>query len=612
MAYMCLRNNILCWLLLAAMSLGTGGCADDNRYGDGNRSDGQLRSVYVSATQDYTAAQADMVTRTFIGGESLDRTMWSERDEIGLYWRRSGSADALAGQSFRCYRPSGGTALFTAQVPEMTDGTYDYYAAYPVPERTEGTTAFYTLPAEQDGLYGGAGNLDLMVAGPVSGGALTSQEGEVALDFVHKMHVMRVQVPTGRNTWGADIGALRVKFPSDVVGTVALDMAVPGAAPVLTGGGRTVTARLATPLRESEEDSAGGSYVWIFLCPGHVSGSVEFTAYDVNGYQSHTVSVAMDKELEAGRITPVNLTVPGELPVSWIEFSVADNNLGEEPQYITVQAPDGGRFRNGQEKVTFAVDGSNLYRFGYYAEYDGVDNASILAGAPFTFIYESEHAIVSEQRSIGPLEQGDTTVVAVTVPYLFEEDFSGASGGEEEGPVMLDGYGLAGWSGARFGLQAGTAARIEAYLASSVLTNPDGGDNKRGRLDTPCMSALKEGTVVNLAVSFDMGGTMVTGVNFLGQAKAYSQYEFGGSTAEGAVNYTEAISGNVINPPEDAGTDGSYTSLSLHKEVEVPDCTAATRLAWRTSFRVETAGLSTITAKSMYVYIDNIKVSIKR
>ena len=64
---------------------------------------------------------------------------------------------------------------------------------------------------------------------------------------------------------------------------------------------------------------------------------------------------------------------------------------------------------------------------------------------------------------------------------------------------------------------------------------------------------------------------------------------------------------------EDAGTDGSYTSLPLHKEgIEVPGCTNAHRLAWRTSYRIEYAGASTITAKTVYVYIDNIRVSIKR
>ena len=63
---------------------------------------------------------------------------------------------------------------------------------------------------------------------------------------------------------------------------------------------------------------------------------------------------------------------------------------------------------------------------------------------------------------------------------------------------------------------------------------------------------------------------------------------------------------------EDAGTGGSYTALPLHREgIEVPGCTGAHRLSWRTSYRIEYAGASTITGKTVYVYLDNIKVSIK-
>ena len=128
---------------------------------------------------------------------------------------------------------------------------------------------------------------------------------------------MRIQIPEGRNLWGVGVRKLRVEFPRDVVGTMTADMAAPTAPPVLTEGSATVTAVLSEPLHESEEDSPDGAYVWLFLCPGQVSGTVRFTAYDANGYQSGSLEVEMDRMLEAGRITPVNLTVPQELPVAW-------------------------------------------------------------------------------------------------------------------------------------------------------------------------------------------------------------------------------------------------------------------------------------------------------
>lgn len=122
-----------------------------------------------------------------------------------------------------------------------------------------------------------------------------------------------------------------------------MDLADPTAAPQLTEGGNTVIAELKNPLTESTEDNPDGNYVWLFLCPGNISGDVRFTAYDENGYQSGSLSVPIDRTLEAGRITPVTLTVPDELPVTWLDFSITGNNLGEEPNSFTVTARTGRR-----------------------------------------------------------------------------------------------------------------------------------------------------------------------------------------------------------------------------------------------------------------------------
>ncbi len=151
------------------------------------------------------------------------------------------------------------------------------------------------------------------------------------MHFIHQCHVMRVQVPVGRNQWGERVSRLRVEFPAAVVGRMTMDLADPTAAPQLTEGGNTVIAELKNPLTESTEDNPDGNYVWLFLCPGNISGDVRFTAYDENGYQSGSLSVPIDRTLEAGRITPVTLTVPDELPVTWLDFSITGNNLGEEP-----------------------------------------------------------------------------------------------------------------------------------------------------------------------------------------------------------------------------------------------------------------------------------------
>lgn len=571
-----------------------------------------LRRVYVRAVQEGEVPEP--VSRTFIGGEALDRCFWSERDTIGVYYRSADDAGSPVGRAFGCYRAYPGEALFAAEMPAMAEGEYSYYGAYPLPERMDGTSVTWHLPAVQSGRYRGySENFDFMLAEPVRGQALTSEAEALSMNFIHQCHVMRIQIPEGRNLWGVGVRKLRVEFSRDVVGTMTADMAAPTAPPVLTEGSATVTAVLSEPLHESEEDSPDGAYVWLFLCPGQVSGTVRFTAYDANGYQSGSLEVEMDRMLEAGRITPVNLTVPQELPVAWIDLSVTGNNLGEEPERFTVRAPEGAKFRNGTDTCSFEINSQNSYRLCYYDRYDGIDNGALMKNGEFTFTYESASAVVSERRTVAPFPEAGGTPVGLTVPYLFYEDFSGAAGGEDDSTVELDGYSLPDWSGSRFGLEAGTAARISAYLGSSaILPDPDSGDNKRGRMDTPLLAAIKEGATVTLDVSFDIGGTSQKGTNFFGQAVVYSQYEFGSDTRTGAVAYTNGIE-NTVLAAEDAGTDGSYTSLPLHKEgIEVPGCTNAHRLAWRTSYRIEYAGASTITAKTVYVYIDNIRVSIKR
>ena len=421
-----------------------------------------LRRVYVCAVQEGEVPEP--VSRTFIGGEALDRCFWSERDTIGVYYRSADDAGSPVGRAFGCYRAYPGEALFAAEMPAMAEGEYSYYGAYPLPERMDGTSVTWHLPAVQSGRYRGySENFDFMLAEPVRGQALTSEAEALSMNFIHQCHVMRIQIPEGRNLWGVGVRKLRVEFPRDVVGTMTADMAAPTAPPVLTEGSATVTAVLSEPLHESEEDSPDGAYVWLFLCPGQVSGTVRFTAYDANGYQSGSLEVEMDRMLEAGRITPVNLTVPQELPVAWIDLSVTGNNLGEEPERFTVRAPEGAKFRNGTDTCSFEINSQNSYRLCYYDRYDGIDNGALMKNGEFTFTYESASAVVSERRTVAPFPEAGGTPVGLTVPYLFYEDFSGAAGGEDDSTVELDGYSLPDWSGSRFGLEAGTAARISAY-----------------------------------------------------------------------------------------------------------------------------------------------------
>lgn len=573
--------------------------------------------IYVEA-----ASQNSPDFRTAIAGPGLDKVVWSEADRISLYWKPSGSGESLFSAVLSPFRIYHDEAVFTANVNDMGEGTFRYYAVSPLPSSVEGTVASFPLSPVQSGNYS-AGRLsdelpertqpvyDIMVADPQDAPSLTRADGNLSVSMKHKCHVMRIQVPEGRNVWGADIRRLRIEFPVPVAGTLKVDMENPASEPVLADGVNTVDLYLGESFGESPEDSADGKYVWAFLAPVQVTGDVVFTAYDVNGYQSASVTVSMDKKMEAGRITPVSMTIPEELPVSWIDFSITGNNLGEEVHTMTVKAPEGARFRNGKDSTVFRIDGSSHYRLGYYAAYDGIDNLSVLQSGDFTVKYESENAIVSHKVPVGTLDAGEVAARQVQVPYLFFEDFSGAASRDGRNTTeLLDAVGLQGWSGSNYSVSGGEAIRIHMY--AGTINGLGSGDIRRGRMDTPPLSGIKSGHSVDIDVSFDTGGTMVNGT--FSSLKMYSNFTFGTDSRTGAIPYENDLEYVLPGASDvDPGADGSYASVPYHADYVVSGVQGSDRLSWRSWYRLEgSPGWSVITAKTVYVYLDNIKVSIKK
>ena len=55
---------------------------------------------------------------------------------------------------------------------------------------------------------------------------------------------------------------------------------------------------------------------------------------------------------------------------------------------------------------------------------------------------------------------------------------------------------------------------------------------------------------------------------------------------------------------------GSYTDLPFRKSVELAGATRDDRLSWRTAYRYDLGTFGSITRKTVYIYIDNIKVQI--
>jgi hypothetical protein len=466
----------------------------------------------------------------------------------------------------------------------MNDGQYTYYASSPVPNSINGTKASYTIPAVQNGTNNMA---DILIAQPVTAPQLVEGENNLDIALSHVLHAVKVTIPEDGNLLGKPITKFKMTFPAAVAGDITLDVSRPRISPSLTNGTNTI-------MFEFPEPKQAGDSFWAVVYPSFLYGDITYVAYS-DGYESKAKSFSINKQLLAGHITPMNLTIPTLNLSTTIRFTIGDNFLGEDIAALRIKDAGGNVLFNYTESN---ADGS------FSTLFDGEWSVPSYSGQTLTAEFESESAIVSSSFKMPALTPYITnTVAALTVPYLFYEDFSGIteSKGFSEtnrsinpGGTMLDSYGLPGWSIARGSISKGLCVRVNCSFETAIGTAAQ----YKGQVDTPALSNLKSGKSVTVKVVFNADTSENSAACFVGNL-----------TNSGAISGGTAISnGTSITM---ISTPVSYSDYFTERSVNVPNTTRSSRIAFE-SVSQRSADLFLLEYYDHYIYIDNIRISISK
>ena len=555
------------------------------------------------------------VSRTMVDAEG--RVSWVEGDTFALWAKKkSATSYAMSGVQFsmKNYWESYNSAVFTSKAEALDEGEYTYYAVSPMPSSVNAEQVKYELPVvQQGGSFNSA--YDIMFAPSVVAEALSDAKlNALTLDFQHKMHVLKVII--AENNLGADISQLQFTFPKNTTGNVTIN--VKTGITSLSGGSKNLTI-------DVPEGKSVGDVAWGVIFPStSFSGDAKLVAIGVDGRKSVEKTFTFNKKCEAGHITPLSLTVPNVC--STLRFMIGTNNLGEEIEKFTITDHNGEQLALNKLSDTIydcVTDSDSATVFDSYE------------GKTFTATFESANAIVSSTFTMpSNLGGGVNVIPALTVPYLFEEDFScihtagesygdnGVADDERNQPgVSLDSYmSHKGWNAARFMLGVGTCPRINVrYQIVKIVMQFQ--SSHHGRLDTPQLTNLKSGANVKLRVQFDAGGVEYNG-DFSGQdiiGIALATHTNSAATIDGIPTGSTGVTSQYETTLNDYGTthflqmmSSLYTTNDFGSTfptlvATVYDVTSQTRLCF---YPITTLQIDGIGNDECAVYIDNIKVSI--
>ncbi len=522
-------------------------------------------------------ASGSCSTRTQIDPSDLQSVRWSDDDKIALWAMEQNSSQfsfEAVPLSLYYYGAEYNSAVFTGNVPAQSEGTYTYTATYPLPISSNGTSVTLSLPAVQSGYYDG--EADLMF-GRVEGQAALAGDAlrNGSLAFEQLTHAIRVEIPEYRDLLGAT-SKLQVTFPEAVVGDATLRLTDENPAITLSNSSNSIYVDFDQVISEA-------GYVWIFIAPTTMDGEIEFVGYDSNNIPSEAITTSVtQREMAAGHITPITLTIPEDAHRS-VVLQIDENNLGEDITSVTLTAPSGAYFDNDLSEITVAANADGDFEFRYSAaRYDTAFRSGEIAVS-----FESENCIIdSDPISLTDEDKYLVNYRTYNIPYLFEESFDGISStgsfnGTDEETTVLDNLlpGLSYWQGAIYSYWAGSSVAVRTYYCwwannGTLILNLDG------------QTYLKEGKSVTVAIEF------------------FADWKKNKFSTMYLKVYNSSDSESIKMT---SNSNASSSTITTEHTVELSGCTSTSEIKWST----DASSGSGFTWGYDYIYMDNIKISIK-
>ena len=547
------------------------------------------------------SADSSPDTKLILDPNDMSTIFWEETDKIYLWARKDGATDlALENKEFavRELRHYNRVAIFSTTIPSMTLGKYRYFSTYPAPASSVGTVVTHKIASIQDGLY--SGTKDILACNPIASNELSpAQTNFKQLDFKHLTHLLKITIPDGRNLFGQPIKSLIIKFPGAVVGDYVIDLADPFASAKLINESSNIRVDFATPVSDNSAE------IWVYIAPTTIKGEIHFGAIGGNTDGTNVVSVNIDKTFEAGKVTPIKLTIPPKAEPKKINLKVLSNNLGEDITKVTATAPGNALFSNGKNVQAFELGADGYLSIQYYDELflDEFKKGDI------KLVYESKSVLLGgysiNLNDLTPDQKNNYFKEDLVFSYLLEQDFSEVldkNNSESAKGSWLTDFGLSGWSGARWATSHKTSlnvrSRAERPQATWIIYA------SHGNVVTPPFVKLKDGVKVQLDVSFNYSGS-------LGGGASAMSFELGSTTNAIADDENTEIPNraHIVNI---SPINGSPVNINLQGRYTIENATNKTRLMWVPKVKDPDYHFTKRQIFTGNLYIDNLKVSIKQ